>query len=122
MARQKKQDPKPQAAPSKKSAKKSTKKAASKPAKTAKPATPAKATKKAAKAEPAKSKRVAHAKISDETILKAFDGGSPLAKRDLVAACGGDGVAVTAAVNRLRGLGKIVVQGSTRNALYSKAA
>jgi hypothetical protein len=84
-----------------------------------------KASKKAAKPKSDVPMRtnVKHPPVSEETIMKAFDGNrTMLSKKQLVEACGGDEVAVTKAVNRLRGLGKVTVQGSTRSAVYSKAA
>lgn len=126
----KKQKDEPVAAPSKKSAKSTkaapAKKAAPKAAKVtkAKPVeAPAKESKKAAP-KPATRKNTKHDPVSDETVLGAFDKVPTglLTKAELVAACGGDEAAVTKTVNKLRGQGKIVVQGTTRSAVYRKAA
>jgi hypothetical protein len=116
-----KQKAEPVAVPVKKSAKATKASKSEAPAAAPVPAT--KASKKAAtKPEPAKRTNAKHEAVSDETVLKAFDKHPLLGKKELVAACGGDDVAVTKAVNRLRGIGKIVVRGSTRSAVYSRAA
>ena len=125
----KKKEAVPAVAPSKKSAKPAkvvpVKKAAPKVAKAAKAKpveAPAKASKKAAP-KPATRKNAKHEPVSDEVVLGAFDKVPTglLTKAELVAACGGDESAVTKTVNKLRGQGKIVVRGTTRSAVYSKA-
>jgi hypothetical protein len=123
----KKQEGAAVAAPSKKSAKKAEPKATKKAAKTKAVEAPAKKSKK--EAEPKSGlrgtrKNVKHEPVADETVLASFDKVPTglLTKAELVAACGGDESSVTKTVNRLRGQGKIVVQGSTRSAVYRKAA
>ena len=111
-----------QAAPSKSA--KATKKTAAKPGKSEmKSATKAAkvANEKAKKAEP-KRKNVKHEDVPDAVVLAALDGGWRLGKAELVAACGGDSVAVTKTVQRLRGTGQIVATGTSRSTVYSKAA
>lgn len=103
---------KQEAAPSKKSAKKAAPK--SKPE--------AKSPKKSAASKPEPKKRTMHAVVADATVLGAFDGGKLLTKKELVAACGGDIVAVTKAVNKLRGEGKVIATGNSRSTVYSRAA
>lgn len=114
----------PQAAP----AKKAPAKRASKPkgeVKPAKKAAPKKATatksEKPAKSAP-KRKNTKHADVANEVVLSALGSGKPSSKSELVAACGGDAVAVTKTIQRLRGLGQIVVTGNKRNTVYTKAA
>lgn len=110
----KKQEAAPQAAPSKKSAKKSTK-----AKKSETPANPATASKP--KKETTRTNRK-HPAVSDETVMTVLADGKLRTKKDLVSACGGDDVAVTKTVNRLRGQGKIVASGNSRNTVYCKAA
>lgn len=74
-----------------------------------------------AKAAPTR-KNAKHEAVPDAVVLSALGSGKPSTKAEIVAACGGDEAAVTKTVNKLRGQGKIVVQGSTRSAVYHKAA
>lgn len=112
----KKQETSTKPAPSKKTTKRSasasaTKKAAPEP----------KAEKKPAKSTGRTNKR--HETIPDTKVLALFAGTKPhLTKKELVDGCGGDEIAVTKAVNKLRGEGKIVATGNSRNTVYSKAA
>lgn len=100
--------------------------------KTAKKATPVKdsAKKKAAgkveaKAKPAKPAKTRtntkHDPVSDETVLGFMVPNKQYQKKEIVEGCGGDDVAVTATIQRLRGEGKIVVAGTTRDRTYSKS-
>lgn len=100
-----------------KKATKPAKKAAPKPAKAA----AGKGKKAEPKAEP-KRKNTKHVDIPNATVLKVLDGGKPLSKREIVVACGGDDVAVTKTIQRLRGLGQIVATGKSRSVMYSKSA
>jgi hypothetical protein len=93
----------------------------SKKGKASEPATPAKGSKKSTKAEPAKTKRKSHAIVSGEAVLAALSDGKSLGKAELVAACGGDSVAVTKTVLKLRGEGKVIATGGTRSTLYRAA-
>lgn len=123
MAR-KKQEETTQPAPSKKSAK-PVKKAKPAPVpkakkvKADKPTTPAKSSKKA---KPAPAKRASHPAVEESVVMAAFQGGKSLSKKELLAACGNDDIALTKTIKRLRGEGKIAVKGSTRDAVYSLAA
>jgi hypothetical protein len=93
-----------------------------KPAKSAKKS----ASKKAAPTKPARSapkrKNAKHDDVPDAVVLTALASGKPSTKKELVAACGGDDVAVAKTIQRLRGLGQIVASGTSRNVVYSKAA
>jgi hypothetical protein len=118
-----KKDGATKSAPSKKApAKRASKsKDEPKPAKSAKKS----ASKKAAPTKPAKSapkrKNTKHADVPDSVILTALASGKPSTKKELVAACGGDDIAVTKTIQRLRGLGQIVASGTSRNTVYTKA-
>lgn len=93
----------------------------SKKSKADKPTAPVNASKKVAKAEPVKTKRKSHAIVPDEAVLSALSDGKSLGKAELVMACGGDPVAVTKTVLKLRGEGKVVATGGTRSTLYRAA-
>jgi len=84
-----------------------------------KPATPVKSSKKA---KPTQAKRASHPAVEESVVMAAFQGGKSLSKKELLAACGGDDIALTKTIKRLRGEGKIAVKGSTRDAVYSLAA
>ena len=96
--------------------------------KTAKKATPVKDSAKAKKkaetksaSKPAKTrKNVKHETVSPETVLAFMAQGRPYQKKEIVEGCGGDDVAVNATIQLLRGEGKIVITGSTRDRTYSK--
>jgi hypothetical protein len=66
-------------------------------------------------------KRASHPAVDDAVVMAAFQGGKSLSKKELLAACGGDDIALTKTIKRLRGEGKIAVKGSTRDAVYSAA-
>lgn len=78
----------------------------------------------AKKAAPTKSapkrKNTKHVDVPNEVVLKALDK-LPMSMRELVPACGGDPVAVKTTIQRLRGLGQVVAEGTSRNTLYRKA-
>jgi hypothetical protein len=93
-------------------------KKAAKKVKADKPTAPAKSSKKT---KPASTKRASHPAVDEAVVMAAFQGKS-LSKKELLAACGGDDIALTKTIKRLRGEGKIAVKGSTRDAVYSLAA
>lgn len=105
--------------------KKKTEAAQAAPSKSAKKPE-AKPTKRAAKVsdKPTKSvptrKYQKHVNVSNETVLATFAADKPMTKSEIVAACGGDVVAVTKTIRRLRTEGKIVTIGEKRNTTYRK--
>jgi hypothetical protein len=108
--------------------KRTTKKTTPAPAAPGKPlkerskkAAPAKPEAKPAKSAPTR-KNAKHADVPDSVVLTALASGKPSTKKELVAACGGDEVAVAKTIQRLRGLGQIVASGTSRSMVYSKAA
>ena len=94
-------------------------KKAAKKVKADKPTTPVKLS-KTSKSAPAT--RASHPAVDEAVVMAAFQGGKSLSKKELLAACGGDDIALTKTIKRLRGEGKIAVKGSTRDAVYSLAA
>ena len=102
-----------------KKAAKSAAKTAAKKVKADKPTTPVKLS-KTSKSAPAT--RASHPAVDEAVVMAAFQGGKSLSKKELLAACGGDDIALTKTIKHLRGEGKIAVKGSTRDAVYSLAA
>jgi hypothetical protein len=108
-------------APAKRASKDEPKPAKSAKKSASKKATPAKPEAKPTKSTP-KRKNAKHAEVPDSVVLAALVSGKPSTKKELVAACGGDDVAVAKTIQRLRGLGQIVASGTSRSMVYSKAA